>query len=72
MKINKHKLNEALLEATEEKELEVMTEAAEDTDIPDIDDVATASTDEIADAVQTAAEVATDGKGVDCKEWLNL
>ena len=66
MKINKHKLNENLLEAAiEEKAQEALTEAADevvDTDIPDIDNVAAASADEIADAVQSATEVATDGK----------
>ncbi len=66
MKIKKQLINESALA----KEIEALEEAAEeDTQVEDIqdedmivDDVLSASTAEIADAVQTAAEVASDGE----------
>ena len=67
MKINKQNLNESALT----KEIEVLEETAEtdiDLDTSDIDedtiidDIASASVEEIADAVQAAAEKASDDK----------
>lgn len=62
MKIQKQNLNESTLV----KEIEVLEETASDAvenaDEASIDNVKTASVSDIADAVQTAAEVASDGK----------
>ena len=60
MRIKKQKLTEELLENIVEDVAELV-EAAEE-DIPDIDDVSSADIDEIATAVQDAAEEASDGK----------
>ena len=64
MKINKNSIVEEMLAAEEEEVLEALTEAeetAEDDDLV-IDDIPSATVDEIADAVKAAAEEASDGK----------
>ena len=61
MKITKQKLKESKLA----KEIEVLEETADTAETPEelsIDDVKSASVDEIADAVQAAAEEASDGE----------
>ena len=68
MKITKHKLTENTETTLEKQDLvEALLEADEETSSTDtdeiaVDDVATASVDDIADAVQDAAEEASDGK----------
>ena len=60
MKIRRHKLIENKLENIVEDTNELETEV--DAEIPDIDDISSADIDEIATAVQAAAEEASDGK----------
>ena len=68
MKINKNSIVEEMLAAEEEEVLEALTEAEETTEETTydddlvIDDIPSATVDEIADAVQDAAEEASDGK----------
>jgi hypothetical protein len=64
MKINKQVITEGveMPEVKETEVLEALTEAEDTSDDAIIDDVISASVDEIADAVTSAAEKATDGK----------
>ena len=64
MKINKQVITEGveMPKVKETEVLEALTEAEDTSDDAIIDDVISASVDEIADAVTSAAEKATDGK----------
>ena len=64
MKINKDSIVEEMLAAEEMEVLEALTEAEETVEDNElvIDDIPSASVDEIADAVQDAAEEASDGE----------